>query len=152
MADAPTLGTRAVAELEAAGVLFSADRNEVARIIDACSRPGPAASQTEALSVDAIYAIYPRKDAPRAAKVAIQNAANRLEAREADPLAFLMERTRLYAAAVATWPDTLRFTKEGRDTVPMPTTWFNQDRFDANPAIWSRGVPEKPAARNYDKI
>lgn len=153
MSEVPTLGQRAAVELKAARAKSGTlNWDEVARIIDGCNVAVPPLGVTAVLSVDAIYAIYPRKDAPRAAKTSIEKAAKRLKDREPDPLAYLMERTRLYATAVAMWPNTLRYTKEGRDTVPMPTTWFNQDRFDVNPGIWSRGVPEKPTARSYDKI
>jgi hypothetical protein len=74
-----------------------------------------------------VYALYPRKIGKDAALRAISK---RLDA-GFDPER-LMQATRLFAAAVDRWPS------EDRQFVPHPATWFNQGRFEDDPAEWRR--------------
>lgn len=73
-----------------------------------------------------IYSHYPRKVGKAAALKAIRNALKKAEK------VFLVERTKLFAEAVAKWsPGDLQF-------VPHPSTWFNEGRFDDDPSTWER--------------
>ena len=73
-----------------------------------------------------IYAAYPRKAGRKKAIAAIQNA---LRSKRVDPQ-HLLERTEGYARiAGAAPPDRVRF-------IPHPATWFNQGRWDDDPAEW----------------
>jgi hypothetical protein len=148
-----TLGQRAAAALKAAKTTARAagkelSWDEVATIIDSCV-VAPVAhvdSKVEVLTVEAIYAIYPKKKAPRHAKKAIDAAAKRLNGREPEPLAYLLDRTRMYATAVSVW------SEDDRRFVPHPATWFNADSFDENPREWERGVKDEGKAKDYSKL
>jgi len=74
-----------------------------------------------------IYAAYPKKVGRAAAIKAIGLAIKA----GVDP-ARLHERTKAYAAAVAKWP------AEDRAYIPNPATWYNQGRWDDDPAAWVR--------------
>lgn len=76
--------------------------------------------------VEQIYALYPRKVAPAAAKKAIARALAKCRDR-GDPIAFLTERVTAYAKA-----------REGQDKqfTPHPATWFNQERYLDDDAEW----------------
>jgi hypothetical protein len=74
-----------------------------------------------------IYAAYPKKVGRAAAIKAIKAAIKA----GVDP-ARLHERTKAYAAAVAKWP------AEDRAYIPNPATWYNQGRWDDDPAAWVR--------------
>jgi hypothetical protein len=80
-----------------------------------------------------IYAAYPRHEGRGAAIKAIEKAMKKL------PPGVLMQATKDYAAAVKTWAPTVRYTTAGSDTVPMPTTWYNQERWTDDRAGWQRG-------------
>lgn len=82
---------------------------------------------------EAIYATYPRKVGRPKALASITKAI-------ADHgFDVLLNKTQAYAAAVSRWPKTdLQF-------VPHPTTWFNQSRFNDDPATWERKAPAVPA-------
>jgi len=77
-----------------------------------------------------IYAAYPKKVGKPAALRAIHHALAKL------PFNSLLERTRLYAQ---TCNSPVEF-------IPHPSTWFNQERFNDDPATWRRtvGVNGKP--------
>lgn len=92
---------------------------------------------SEASIAEAIYALYPRKEAKKAALRAILKILKSGKIKELE----LQNRVRLYAAAVSTWSDSVRYTKEGSDTVPHPATWFNQERYNDDPAVWQRKNP-----------
>jgi hypothetical protein len=83
-------------------------------------------------TIDAIYQQYPRHvgkaAALKAIRVALRGIASRLGA-PSDPAAWLTERVKRYADARA-----------GQDPqfTPHPATWFNQGRFDDDPAEWVR--------------
>ena len=84
-----------------------------------------------------IYAAYPRKVAKAEAIKAITVAIKALNAKHADPAAYLMDRVTAYADAVATWP------VDRRQFIPHPATWIRQGRYEDDPAQW-RGESTKP--------
>ncbi len=89
---------------------------------------------------DAIYALYPRKVGPNAAKAAILRALAKV------PYEVMVERVKAYAAATERWP------KGDREFIPHPATWFNKGHYDDDPNEWHRVgerqtiVPPKVAA------
>lgn len=104
---------------------------------DDAGAPDTPPTPSQPTSAD-VYEAYPRKEARKDAVKSIDRAA-----REAPGgMAYLLDRTKVYAACVARWtPDERRF-------IPHPATWFNQARYDDNPALWSRseaviGTPVK---------
>ena len=83
-----------------------------------------------AADVEAVYNLYPRKvgkgDALKASGKAIQA----IKARgEADPVGWLKAKVKTFAESPA--------GQAGKFT-PHPATWFNQGRFDDDPAEWRR--------------
>jgi hypothetical protein len=88
-----------------------------------------------------IYGAYPRKVNRPAAFRAIEKA---LAA--GVPAATLLERTQSYAAAVAGWPAAFRFTREGRDVVPHPATWFNAEGYADDEETWQPGLRSEKIA------
>ena len=88
---------------------------------------------------DIIYAAYPRKVAKPAAVKAIQRAL-----RKASPI-HLLERTKAYALATA---------DSDPQFIPYPATWFNQQRYNDDPATWGsgNGKPSKKALRTFEDI
>lgn len=75
-----------------------------------------------------IYAAYPRHVGKAAARVAIERALVRvLKDHPDDAKAWLLERVMAYATSPA--------GQAGHFT-PHPATWFNQDRFNDDPAEW----------------
>ncbi len=86
-----------------------------------------------------IYAAYPRKVAKPEALKAIEKAISR-----GTDFAGLLARTKLYASLVDSDP---RF-------IPHPATWFNQERFNDDPATWRNGstTKAKEKAPSYQKI
>jgi hypothetical protein len=92
---------------------------------------------TESQQIDEIYKVYPRKVAPRAAKMAIAKAVVRIAANGStleNARRWLWKKTKEYASSPAGQkpPD---LDHEFR---PHPTTWFNQDRFFDDPAEWQK--------------
>lgn len=91
-----------------------------------------------------IYYEYPRHEGRQAAIKAIKKA---ILTRGCPMMGYdsaeqyIMTQTKAYAAAVAKWPRSARYTKDGVDTVPHPATWFNQGRYDDDPKCWERGTP-----------
>ena len=71
-----------------------------------------------------IYAAYPKKVGKPTALRAIRRA---LAER---PFDFLLERTRLYAQTC----------NSPAEFIPNPSTWFNQERFNDDPATWRKTV------------
>lgn len=75
---------------------------------------------------EAIYKAYPRHvDKPPALR-AIRRAVAKFG------YDFILERTRQYAACVASWP------RQDTCFVPYPATFFNRHRFNDNPSTWLR--------------
>lgn len=95
---------------------------------------------------EAIYQAYPRHEGKKAALKAIS------VAMRGTPSSDLLKTTMEYAAAVKKWPDSFRYTKEGRDLVPHPATWFNEGRFLDDPKAWSQREKAKSEPINYSKI
>ena len=85
--------------------------------------------------VVAIYAAYPRKVAPTEAMRAISQQIDGGVSAET-----LLTATRAYAAAVAQWPPEYRRSREGRDLVPLPATWFNRGSYADDPQEWQAGT------------
>ncbi len=77
----------------------------------------------------AIYEAYPRKEGRGAALLAIRQALGKTTPER------LKEAVTKYGLCVARWPKSYRYT-EGRDLCPMPTTWFNQGRYEDDPKHW----------------
>lgn len=89
---------------------------------------------------ESIYAAYPKKVGRPAALRAIRRALTKC------PFDSLLERTRLYAQTC----------NVPAQFIPHPSTWFNQERFNDDPATWRRtvganGKPE-PAIIRPDKF
>lgn len=93
------------------------------RPINPPKRRGKTRSSPEA---EAVYAEYPRKEA-RAAALPVIAAAIATHGYE-----HVLQATRRYAEAVARWPE------EQRRYVPHPATWFRQERYNDDPALWER--------------
>lgn len=83
-------------------------------------------------SPEQIYAAYPRHACRKAALESIRRVLKKKEIGVVE----LLERVTAYAAAVKGWTKAQRFNADGRDTVPHPTTWFNQGRYADDPAEW----------------
>ncbi len=89
-------------------------------------------SKTPQPSPDDIYQAYPRKEARKAALAAIERAGKTFSG----GMVGLLERTRLYALAVARWP------AEDRCFIPHPATWFNRASYEDDPVLWNRGTKQ----------
>lgn len=93
----------------------------------------------EALA-EAIYAAYPRKVGKPVAIRAIVKVLKSGTITELELQRLVGE----YARAVEKWPPEARYTREGNDTVPHPSTWFNQRRFEDDAATWTREPARTP--------
>ena len=82
-----------------------------------------------------IYEAYPRHEGRGAAIKAIEKAIASKKVHRAALYQAVLE----YAAAVKTWPQTARFTTDGRSLIPLATTWVNQERWTDDRATWQRG-------------
>lgn len=80
-----------------------------------------------------IYEAYPRHEGRGAAIKAIEKAMKRVHPR------VLMDAVEEYATAVKSWPQTARFTPDGRSLVPLCSTWMNQERYADDRTTWQRG-------------
>jgi hypothetical protein len=100
----------------------------------------PRGSRAGAISeaAERIYALYPRKVAPLAAKRAIMVALKTTSAE------VLLDATAEYGKAVAGWPFHLRKNKDGVDMVPHPATWFNRGSFNDDRREWYKGRAGAP--------
>jgi hypothetical protein len=120
-----------VAESAALGMAESAAPSTHRR--DHTPKGGARARRSQSpAGVDAIYDAYPRKLARGAAVKAIAKALAEIGGRlgaPPDPAAWLLERVRLFAASPA--------GRRGTYT-PYPATWFNQARYDDDPAEWNQ--------------
>ncbi len=87
-----------------------------------------------------IYSAYPKQVGKPAALRAIRRALTKWA------FDFLLERTRLYAQTC----------NSPAEFIPHPTTWFNQERFNDDPATWRRvssaGGRSQPAVIRPDKF
>lgn len=95
---------------------------------------GPDPKRAEKLALEAaalaIYDAYPRKVGKGPAVKSIIKALAKIEPSE------LLKRTLAYAAARA---------NEDPQFTPHPATWFNQERFNDDPATWKAQAPVKPS-------
>ena len=87
--------------------------------VDAVAQPS---NQQISDAAEEIYAAYPKKAAKPLARRAIQRALKK------HPAAYLLERTRRYAAVYQGDPQ----------YIPNPATWFNQERFLDDETTWTR--------------
>lgn len=78
------------------------------------------------IPVEEIYQAYPRKVGRPAAFKAIERVCKRFAR------SVVLEKTQLFAAVWAS------ATKEDLSYCPHPATWFNQERFNDEPATWRR--------------
>lgn len=93
----------------------------------------PTAAQQEKQELEQlvkdIYQAYPRKVGPAAAMKSIEKACKLIDPKE------LLQAVRDYEAATSQWPEA------DRDYIPMPTTWFNQQRWMEDRKEWTRKIP-----------
>lgn len=99
---------------------------------------GPEAPASPAIA--AIYDAYPRHVGRSEALAAIRKALDAIEQRcdETDASAWLLERTRAFAASPA--------GKAGR-FCPHPASWFNAGRYDDDPNEWKAAAQTAPTLR-----
>lgn len=101
---------------------------------------------------EAIYQAYPRKVGKKDALKAIANAIKTLDQEKAtrsqSPAATILEATKAYATAVATWP------LKDRAYIPFPATWMNRGSYLDDPKEWARAgaAPINEGPRDYRKI
>ncbi len=76
-----------------------------------------------------IYTLYPRHVGPGVAFQAIQKALMRIKDQHENPMGFMVEKVKQYAASPA--------GQRGSYT-PHPSTWFNQERYNDDPAEWQK--------------
>jgi len=92
--------------------------------------------QWKATDVHAIYWAYPRHVGKRAALAAIERALTRLAyGGTKKPVGYLLRRTKQFAASPV--------GQKGEFT-PHPTTWFNNGRYEDDPAEWQKGKATQP--------
>lgn len=99
------------------------------------------AEPSDAAIAEAIYALYPKKVGHGAAIKSILKALKISGLTELE----MQGRVRSYAEAVKLWPEL------DKTYVPMPSTWFNQQRYMDDPAEWSRTKPVEPQTRFSEK-
>lgn len=95
--------------------------------------------------VAAIYKLYPRHVGKPHAETAIRKALSRLAESQDDPVAWLMERVRLFARSRA---------GQSGPYCPYPATWMNQGRYEDDPTEWDRQKGSHVAAstdEDYDQ-
>jgi hypothetical protein len=82
--------------------------------------------------VEEIYYAYPRRVGKQKAFIAIRKALTVIDVEHNESAAWLLERVQMYARSSA--------GQAGKFT-PYPATWFNQGRYDDDPAEWHGGKP-----------
>ena len=98
------------------------ERGDKHCLTDACSIKSPSAPVD--VSAEDIYRAYPLKVAKPAALRAITKAMEKIEPKT------LLELTKAYAAR----------RNGDLSFMPMPSTWFNQERFNDDPSTWERSA------------
>lgn len=114
----------------------------------------PDTPKADLTPAEAIYAAYPRKVGKMAALKAITTAISSRATDGMEKLSkseaalILLEKTRAFAAAVATWP------ARDRPFIPHPATWFNRGSYLDDPKEWQRGhsATTNTTARDYTKV
>jgi len=98
----------------------------------------PSRTKTQERAAE-IYAEYPKREGRKPALDEIT------KSMRAFGYEFLLERTRAYAKAI-TWKD--------RQFIPLPATWFRQERFNDDPESWQppRGTNHKPSNFTSDQV
>jgi len=141
----PTLGQQAAAELKAARAKAgSLPWDEVANIIDRCAALQPRRERAPVEpAAEQVYALYPKKVGRDEALRAISKQLKK------HPLDYLLGKTNMFARAVDSWPVSYRYTQDGRDLCPLPSTWFNQGRFADDPKEWRRFGARKGAEHQH---
>lgn len=85
------------------------------------------------ITPEVIYAAYPRKEGRGDAIRAIGKAMKKIKPAD------LLKAVQDYAAVVKTWPQTARFSADGRSLIPMPARWMNDERYADDRTTWQRG-------------
>lgn len=80
---------------------------------------------------ESIYHAYPKRVGKQGAIKAIKKAL------ALKPAEALLKASRLYAEAVATWPES------DRVYIPHPATWFNRGSYEDDPQNWKRNDPHQ---------
>jgi len=114
---------------------WSAPENELREAFDAGYQAGaakPKATSKHAARAAEIYKLYPRKIARKPAIRAI------IKALEKEDVVLLLTAVQAYADAVAQWSPGARYTRDGVDTVPHASTWFNQERWLDDRREWKK--------------
>ena len=75
--------------------------------------------------IEAVYEAYPKKVGKPKALISIQKAV------EKHGYSLVLDRTKQYARAV---------TDKESQYIPHPATWFNQERFNDDPATWNNSA------------
>lgn len=86
---------------------------------------------SDSVSAETIYDAYPRKAARKAGLAAIRKAL------KTTPAEKLLKATQAFAEVWKNEPD--------RQFCPYPATWFNQERFNDDPASWQRNGQPAPS-------
>lgn len=89
---------------------------------------------SDAITAEAIYAEYPRKESRGTAIKAINRAM------KACPPPALLAAVKEYAAVVRTWPMSARFGPDGRSFIPMCASWMNGEKWRDDRTTWKRGA------------
>jgi len=104
-------------------------------VVGAIASPSEAKAFVD-LQAESIYKAYPRKVARKAALKAIRTALR------SKPAADLLEKTKAFADAMS------RRYGSDKQFIPYPATWFNEGRFEDDPAEWEpTAPPSQPQAR-----
>lgn len=92
-----------------------------------------------------IYDAYPRHVAPRKAMTAILNACEGVDPK------WLLGRVLAYREAVGRWSRAYRYKDGETDLVPHPASWFNDGRYNDDPAEWNPGPGKSTAAPKQEQ-
>jgi hypothetical protein len=87
------------------------------------------------VEAEEIFQAYPRHEDKAEGLKAIRKALVTF------PAAFLLERTRAFAAVRVNDPGHPRYT-------PLPATWFNKQRFNDDPSVWTANGRKPNGSRN----
>jgi len=86
-----------------------------------------------------LYKLYPRSEGGTDALQKITKAINEHGYER------VYEGTKEYAAAVARWSHARRHTQSGASTIPMPSTWFGNARYNDDSKAWWEGTGGRDA-------